>query len=95
MDAKHSGWRHNHEHAHSRPLASPAAIGPSTAQQDYAAGAGALARRHAKWAATIAMVVSATASLVVLRAHWAALVAVACMACVLAWLWRRPEESSE
>ncbi|MEO8013649.1 MAG: YbaN family protein [Polaromonas sp.] len=52
-------------------------------------------RRRAKWAATVAMAVSATASLVLLGAHWAALLAVACMACVLAWLWRRPEQPAD
>ncbi len=52
-------------------------------------------RRRAKWAATIAMSLSATASLVLLRGHWAALLAAACMACVLAWLWRRPEQPAD
>lgn len=52
-------------------------------------------RRRAKWAATIAMAVSASASLVLLRAHWAALVMVAGMACVLVWLWRRPEQPGD
>ena len=52
-------------------------------------------RRRAKWAATIAMAVSATASLVLLQAHWAALLGVACMACVLVWLWRRPERPAD
>ena len=41
-------------------------------------------RRRAKWAATLAVVVSTAASLVLLQAHWAALLTVRCMACVLA-----------
>ena len=52
-------------------------------------------RRRAKWAATLAMTVSATASLVLLQAHWAALLAIVCMACVLVWLWRRPEQPAD
>lgn len=52
-------------------------------------------RRRAKWAATVAMAISATACIVLLRAHWSALLAVACMAGVLAWLWRRPEQPGE
>ncbi len=52
-------------------------------------------RRRAKWAATLAMTVSATASLVLLQAHWAALLAVSCMACVLVWLWCRPEQPAD
>ncbi len=52
-------------------------------------------RRRAKWAATIAITISASATLLLLHAHWAALVAVACMACVLAWLWRRPERPAD
>ena len=54
-----------------------------------------MVRRRAKWAATLGMAVSATASLVLLQAHWAALLAVACMACVLVWLWRRPEQPAD
>lgn len=47
--------------------------------------------RRAKWAATAGIAVSACASLWLLQAHWATLLATACMVCVLAWLWRRPE----
>ena len=53
---------------------------------------GGVVRRRAKWMASAAMSVSATASLVLLRGHWAAWAATAAMACVLAWLWRRPEQ---
>ena len=54
--------------------------------------AGVVSRR-AKWAATLAMTASAIAMLVLLRNHWAALAAVSTMACVLAWLWLRPEQA--
>jgi uncharacterized membrane protein YbaN (DUF454 family) len=53
-----------------------------------------LVSRRAKWAATAAMTASAIASLLVLRAHWAAVAAAAMMACVLAWLWMRPEREA-
>lgn len=49
--------------------------------------------RRAKWAATAAMAGSATAMLLLLPRHWAVLAAVAVMACVLAWLWQRPEQA--
>ena len=51
--------------------------------------------RRAKWAATIAIAVSSSASLWLLQGHWAALLATACMVCVLAWLWRRPEQAAD
>ena len=52
--------------------------------------AGVVSRR-AKWMATVCMTVSATTTVLLLGAHWAALAAVAIMAGVLAWLWLRPE----
>ncbi|MDB5931718.1 MAG: hypothetical protein JWR60_3425 [Polaromonas sp.] len=55
---------------------------------------GGVVRRRAKWMASAAMSVSATASLVLLRGHWAAWATTAAMACVLAWLWRRPEQAA-
>ena len=52
--------------------------------------------RRAKWSATIAMAVSACVLLATPTHRWVAGSAIACMACVLAWLWRRPEpERSE
>lgn len=50
-------------------------------------------RRPAKQAATLAMSLSATSLLVLVRNPWLAAAALACMAAVLAWLWRRPEKS--
>jgi uncharacterized membrane protein YbaN (DUF454 family) len=50
-------------------------------------------RRRAKWMATLAMVASGGATVHLLQAHWIALAAVAVMACVLVWLWRRPEQA--
>lgn len=49
-------------------------------------------RRRAKWTATVAMAASAVGTWLLLGNHWAALSAVAAMACVLVWLWRRPEQ---
>ena len=52
--------------------------------------------RRAKWTATVVMTASGiTTLLLLLRAHWAALTAVAVMACVLAWLWLRPEQKTQ
>ena len=50
--------------------------------------------RRAKWAATATMTVSAIGVLLLQRHHWAALAAVAVMACVLGWLWLRPEQAT-
>ena len=50
-------------------------------------------RRRAKWTATVAMATSAAATWLLMGDHWAALVAVAFMACVLVWLWLRPEQA--
>lgn len=55
--------------------------------------AGAVSRR-AKWSATLAMTASAVVTAVLLRPHWAALATIAVMACVLVWLWRRPEQAA-
>ena len=49
-------------------------------------------RRRAKWIATAAMAVSATGTWLLLGNHWPVLAAMAAMACVLVWLWRRPEQ---
>lgn len=48
-------------------------------------------RRPAKRAATIAMSASAVVILLLVRKPWAAALAIGSMACVLAWLWQRPE----
>jgi len=47
--------------------------------------------RRAKWSATAAMAASAVVLLVFGPRNWALGAALACMGCVLAWLWRRPE----
>ncbi|HYW58721.1 MAG TPA: YbaN family protein [Polaromonas sp.] len=56
---------------------------------------GGVVRRRAKWAATVGMGISATMMLVVVPTKWIALAVIACMACVLIWLWRRPEHLPE
>lgn len=48
-------------------------------------------RRRTKWNATIAMGLSAILILLTVKKPWVASVAIACMATVLTWLWRRPE----
>ncbi|MEO6319277.1 MAG: YbaN family protein [Polaromonas sp.] len=52
-------------------------------------------RRRAKWTATFVMSASAITTLLLLRPHWVALTTVAVMACVLAWLWLRPEQETQ
>ncbi len=47
--------------------------------------------RHTKWRATAAMGVCAAILLATAAQLWLAGLAIGCMACVLAWLWRRPE----
>ena len=49
--------------------------------------------RKANWLATVAMSASALTTLLLTSLHWAALTGVAAMACVLVWLWRRPEQA--
>ncbi|HQR97838.1 MULTISPECIES: YbaN family protein [unclassified Polaromonas] len=56
---------------------------------------GGVVRRRAKWAATAVMGVSAAIMLVVVQHRWVAVLAIGCMAGVLAWLWRRPEQFSD
>jgi uncharacterized protein len=56
---------------------------------------GGVVRRRAKWAATAVMSASAALMLVVVPMRWMALLAIGCMACVLVWLWRRPEHVSD
>ncbi len=54
---------------------------------------GGVVRRRAKWTATVVMSASAVSLLVFVKIRWAALLAIACMAAVLVWLWLRPEAS--
>jgi len=53
---------------------------------------GGVVRRRAKWFATLAMSASALYLLYGVRPLRAALLAIACLAGVLVWLWRRPEQ---
>lgn len=53
---------------------------------------GGVVRRRAKWAASGVMLVSAVYLLTSVRPPWMAWLAIACMACVALWLWRRPEQ---
>lgn len=50
--------------------------------------------RRAKWITAVMMSTSAVSMLVLVpqRWWWAVLLVIACMATVLAWLWRRPEQ---
>jgi uncharacterized membrane protein YbaN (DUF454 family) len=52
---------------------------------------GGVVRRGAKWTASGLMGLSAASMLVLFGDRWLPYVAIACMAIVLAWLWRRPE----
>jgi uncharacterized membrane protein YbaN (DUF454 family) len=52
---------------------------------------GGVVGRRAKWAATLTMSGSALIMLWTMPQRWMALLAIACMACVLGWLWQRPE----
>lgn len=54
---------------------------------------GGVVRRGAKWTATVLMALSAASMLFLFRGSWLPYVAIACMAIVLGWLWRRPEEA--
>jgi uncharacterized membrane protein YbaN (DUF454 family) len=56
---------------------------------------GGVVRRRAKWLATVTMSGSALILLLTLPQRWMALLAIAVMACVLVWLWRRPEQMPE
>lgn len=52
---------------------------------------GGVVSRKAKWGATTVMSISAVFLLFTVPKLWAAAGAIACMAAVLLWLWRRPE----
>jgi uncharacterized membrane protein YbaN (DUF454 family) len=56
---------------------------------------GGVVRRRAKWLATLTMSGSAIIMLLTLPQRWMALLAIAVMACVLVWLWQRPEKMPE
>ncbi len=56
---------------------------------------GGVVRRSAKWTATVLMALSAATMLLMFPGNWLPFVAIACMAIVLAWLWRRPEEAPQ
>ena len=56
---------------------------------------GGVVRRRAKWTATALMGASAAFMLVVVPNRWVALLAIGCLAVVLAWLWRRPEHLAD
>nr|WP_050982924.1 YbaN family protein [Cupriavidus basilensis] len=55
---------------------------------------GRMVSRRAKWSATAAMSVCSAVLLFGTHRPWLAYGAIACMACVLAWLWRRPEPAA-
>lgn len=55
---------------------------------------GGFVSRQAKWSATWVMASSAAIIGVFVRPLWIQLLAVGAMACVLFWLWRRPEASA-
>ena len=56
---------------------------------------GGVVRRRAKWAATLTMSGSAVFMLLTFPKRWVALLVMAVMACVLVWLWQRPEKLPE
>lgn len=55
---------------------------------------GRMVSRRAKWSATAAMSICSAVLLFGMHRPWLAYGAIACMACVLAWLWRRPEPAA-
>ncbi len=52
---------------------------------------GGCVSRRAKWSATLMMGLSSIILSFTQAPLWAVALASICMACVLAWLWRRPE----
>ncbi len=52
---------------------------------------GGVVRRRAKWTATALMSASAASMLLWVGPRWTVMAAMAVLAAVLAWLWRRPE----
>lgn len=53
---------------------------------------GGVVRRRSKWLATVVMTGSAVLMPFVAGRNWVVATAIALMAVVLAWLWRRPEQ---
>ncbi len=56
---------------------------------------GGCVSRRAKWSATALMGLCAVVLAVSSAPRWVAIGSSACMACVLAWLWCRPEPAAE
>jgi uncharacterized protein len=56
---------------------------------------GGVVRRPAKLLATLAMSASSLVIMATIGLRWPAALAIGTMACVLAWLWRRPEHPPE
>lgn len=56
---------------------------------------GGVVSRKAKWSATLVMASSAVVILVLVHKPFVQVVAIGTMACVLAWLWKRPEAMSK
>ena len=56
---------------------------------------GGVVRRRAKWLAAVTMGASAVFMLLTFPKRWLALLLIAGMACVLVWLWRRPEQLAD
>ncbi|MDH4463199.1 MAG: YbaN family protein [Acidovorax sp.] len=52
---------------------------------------GGTVSRRAKWSATVVMGLSSVILWAAASQTWVWVGAIGCMACVLAWLWRRPE----
>lgn len=55
---------------------------------------GGLVSRRAKWSATVAMALCTVILFITPTPHWVAFGASLTMACVLCWLWLRPEPKS-
>lgn len=52
---------------------------------------GRLVSRRAKWSAALTMTLCSLLLWLTTTPAWAAVLGMACMICVLIWLWRRPE----
>jgi uncharacterized membrane protein YbaN (DUF454 family) len=56
---------------------------------------GSCVSRRSKWNATAMMALSSIFLALTEAPRWTVVLACTCMACVLAWLWRRPEPARE
>lgn len=56
---------------------------------------GGVVSRRAKWLATLTMGASAVFMLLTFPKRWLAMLLITVMACVLVWLWRRPEKLAD